>query len=214
MRPDAAGKGPRQREDHVHSATLTAEHDITIGARTATVSVNNHMVAAAIRATLAGSGWDTTTDAASLHITDRPTVRTVTDAPGARQVAVCEPTPFGARRGLDALTNLCVCGVVFCDDPADLEAVLAAIDQGRVALPLRLLSLAARMPQLTDRQLSALAAIAAGQSNSDIGRGLYLSATSVKREMAVLYSALQVATRPALTAAAFDLGIEARPVRP
>lgn len=185
------------------------------GRATASVAVSNSMVAAAIRATLSSCGWSVSARAdATLHVTDEPSARTARDDPGGGQVIVCDPTPYSARGGLDALTNLNAVGLVIADEPSDLTAVLVAVRAERVSLPRRLLDLAALMPHLTDRQVRILSAIAAGQTNPELCRGLHLAPTSVKREIAVLYEALRVATRPAIAARAFDLGIVARRVSP
>lgn len=143
-------------------------------------------------------------------VTDRVVVRHLRTPAEHRVVLVCEATPFGARAALDAVSELVAVAVVCCDEPADLVSALEGLLVGRVSVPLRVMDLAGEMPDLTERQLEVLAAVAAGQSNAAIGRGLYLSAASVKRELAALYAALGMSNRLELAASAQRLGVPVR----
>jgi len=176
------------------------------------VAVHNAMLAEALSAAAVRAGW---VPVAARHegtvlVTDRAPARPAGNPAGNRVVLVCEPTPYGARKGLDAMSELAAAGLVCADAPGDVVCALDGLARGQASVPLRVLELAARMPEITDRQIEVLTAVAAGQSNVEIGRNLYLSAASVKRELAVLYCTLGAATRPVLAAKALELGVSPR----
>ncbi len=127
---------------------------------------------------------------------------------------VCEPTPLAARTAMDAMSNLLAAALVATDRPDDLACALDGLADGRGSVPVRIMALAADMPDLSERQRVILSAVVAGQSNLEIGRGLYLSAASIKREMSSLYGALGVLNRSVLVATAMTLGIPPAPVLP
>jgi len=180
------------------------------------VSVRNPMLAEALEATARKGGWDRVDQRGELHVlvTDVAPVRPRGRRPGNRVVLVCEPTPHSARRAMDAVSEFLAAAIVCADQPADLAAALAGIENSSVSIPMRVLDLAATMPELSERQLVVIGAVMAGQSNAEIGRGLYLSPGSVKREMGILYHALGSSGRSSLVARAMGLGLEPRPVRP
>ncbi len=173
------------------------------------VAVHNAMLAEALSAAAVRAGW---VPVAARHegtvlVTDRAPARPAGNPPGNRVVLVCEPTPYGARKGLDAISELTAAGLVCADAPGDVGCALDGLARRQASVPLRVLELAAQMPAITDRQIEVLSAVAAGQSNTEICRNLHLSAASVKRELAVLYCALGAATRSVLAATALELGV-------
>lgn len=180
------------------------------------VQVRNAMVGEALIAAAERNGWehDRVSVPGGVVVTDRPVARREGVAAGNRTVLVCEPTSYAARQALDLLSELLAVAVVCADAPADLVSALEGLEVGRVSLPTRVLDLAAGMPHLTERQVAVLGAVVAGQTNADIGRGLYLSPASVKREMSVLYTALGAPSRPALAAAGRELGVPPSPALP
>lgn len=176
------------------------------------VAVRNAMLAEALSAAALRAGW---VPVAARHegtvlVTDRAPARPAANPPGNRVVLVCEPTPYGARKGLDAISELTASGLVCADAPDDVGSALDGLARDQVSVPLRVLELAAQMPAITDRQIEVLTAVAAGLSNTEISRNLHLSAASVKRELAVLYCALGSSTRSLLAAEAFELGVSSR----
>ncbi len=174
------------------------------------------MLGEALGAAAVRNGWEVRSlpGEGDAVVTDRLLARHRSTSGGQRVVLVCEPTPHGARVALSAVAALMAAAVVCADDPADLVAALEGLTAGRVSIPLRVVDLAGQMPELTERQLAVLGAVAAGQSNGAIGRGLYLSAASVKRELAALYSAIGVTSRPSLAASAQVLGVPVHDVLP
>lgn len=180
------------------------------------VNVRNAMVTEALIAAAERHGWrhDASFEPGSVLVVDRPVARPRGAPAGNRAVLVCEPTSFEARRALDVVAELLAVAVVCADAPSDLESALDGVLVGRVSMPTRVLDLAASMPHLTERQVAVLGAVVAGQTNADIGRGLYLSPASVKREMAALYAALGAQSRSALAAMGRELGVPGRPVAP
>jgi DNA-binding NarL/FixJ family response regulator len=146
-------------------------------------------------------------DGYDVIVTDRVVARLGGMPAGNRTVLVCDPTPFGAKESLAAVSELVACAVVCADAPGDLDAALRGAADGRCSIPMRVLDLASEMPLLTERQLAVLSAVVAGETNSATARASYLSLATVKREMAALYSALGASSRPALSAAARSLGV-------
>lgn len=129
-------------------------------------------------------------------------------------VLVIEPTPFGARQAVDALGALRITSVVAADRPEDLEAALECLVSDRASLPRRVLELAAQMPDVSERQVGLLGAVLAGQTTSQMARGLHLSPASVKRELSTVSSVLGVGSRPTLFARALELGVRPAPLLP
>lgn len=180
------------------------------------LAVSNSMVAAALRVTAEGLGWSlrAARDAGVVLVTDRVPVHAVPGAPGSGVVLVCDPTPSAARAAVDAVADLVVSSVVCSDQPDDLHAALEGLSAGRACVPMRILTLAARMPRLTERQSVLLGAVLAGQTNADMARALGLSAASVKRELGRMYARMGVSSRAALSARALELGVPPRRLRP
>lgn len=180
------------------------------------VSVANPMLAEALRATAERLGWAlrANRDAGAVLVTDRVPVHAVPVAPGSGVVLVCEPTPCAARAAVDAVADLVVSSIVCADRPDDLQAALDGLAHARASLPVRVLTLASRMPRLNDRQRSLLAGVLSGQTNAEMARGLNLSPASVKRELGRMYSRLGVTSRAGLSARALDLGVRPERLRP
>jgi len=180
------------------------------------VTIDNPMVAAALTATIAQRGWTAISrpDPQEVLVTDRLLPRSLEWPRRRHLILVCEPTALAARHGLDALAGVMVHGLVCSDQPADLVSALDGLRNGRSTIPLRVLELAAEMPPLSERELMVLGAVIAGQSNTEIGNGLYLSLATVKRVMATLFAVLDAPSRPALVGKALELGMKPLPVRP
>jgi DNA-binding CsgD family transcriptional regulator len=180
------------------------------------VSVSNEMVAEALTAVAGRGGWDTVArrGPGDVLVTDVAPARPGNRPAGNDVVLVCHPTPLDARRAVDSVSECLAAAVVCADRPGDLAPALDALRTGRVSMPVRVLALASQMPHLTERQMAVLGAVMAGQSNAEIGRGLYLSPASVKRELGFLYVILDSSTRSALVAEAIGLGVVPHAVRP
>lgn len=65
----------------------------------------------------------------------------------------------------------------------------------------------ARNHHLTRRQVDILAGIAKGFTNAEIGRALFLSEDTVNTHARGLFRRLQVTTRAAAVAVAYDVGV-------
>ena len=180
------------------------------------VAVRNPMVAEALSATAARVGWRETVNEACEHmlVSDRVPARRYSARSGNNLVVVCEPTPWGAREALDAVASLLATSVVCADQPADLARALAAVLEEAASIPIRVLDLAGEMPLLTERQMLVLGGVLAGQSNTAICEGLYVSVASVKRDLTCLYSAFGASTRSSLVAEAARVGVPSQPVLP
>lgn len=177
------------------------------------VAVQNSMVAAALSVTAQRSGWQLRRSAGAdcVLLTDH----VPSEHEAARVgpiVLVIEPTPFSARRAVDALGALRITSVVRSDEPDDLEAALRCLDQDRSSFPREVLVLARRMPAVNERQASLLGAVLAGQTTAQMAKGLHLSPASVKRELSAVSSLLGVPTRAALFARALELGVRPAPL--
>ena len=128
-----------------------------------------------------------------------------------RTVLVAEPSPLQCQRALRAFAAGTVASVIPADQPSELGHAMASVADGWGAVPLRVLEIAAAMPDLSERQEAILGALMAGQSTAEIARGLYLSGASVKRELAQLFRDFGARNRLELAMFAADLGF--RPVR-
>lgn len=174
------------------------------------------MLAEALVAAAARSGWGHVSHRApgAVLVTDRPAARLRGSPAGNNAVLVCEPTAYAARRALDAVSELVAAAVMRSDEPADLTSALEGMAVGRASIPMDVLALAAQMPAITERQTAILGAVVAGQTNTDICRGMYLSPASVKRELSALHQALGSVSRVGLAASARELGVPACHVLP
>ena len=185
-------------------------------ARAACVAVANPMIAAALSVTAQRQGWQTrpVPEPGAVLITDRLPPSSTGEGDVDAVVLVCDPTPFAARRAVDAVAALRVTAVVRADQPDDLRAALACLEEERGSIPRTILSLAAQMPEVNQRQVALLGAVLAGQTTSQMARGLHLSPASVKRELGALSRSLDATTRAALLARALELGVQPLPLRP
>lgn len=174
------------------------------------------MVREALTATSRRRGWSVVDRRGvdDVLITDAAVARPAGTPAGNSVVLVADPTPLAARRALDAISNLVVGAVMLSDDPAGLGVALDGLAAGRLTIPLQVVDLAARMPHLSERQLVILGGLIAGQSNAEIGRAMHLSHASIKRELGFVYQIITSPGRSGLVAAALQLGLSAKPVRP
>lgn len=180
------------------------------------ISVANSMVAEALSATAARSGWHEAVNHSRGHVlvSDRPPARRSSARSGNNVVVVCEPTPWGAREALDSVAALLATSVVCADQPADLARALDAMVEDSASIPIRVMELAGQLPLLTERQTLVLGGVLAGQSNTAISVGLYVSTASVKRDLTCLYAAFGAPTRSGLVAEAARLGVPPHVVLP
>lgn len=96
--------------------------------------------------------------------------------------------------------------------PAELlRAARAAASGSSVIAPLVAEKLVNRMrdpqPELTQRELEVLRALASGASNKEISAQLFIGATTVKTHLARIYAKLGVTSRTAALVKARDLGL-------
>lgn len=177
------------------------------------VVVRHDTLARALASVARDGGWSVrqTVGPSTFAVTDRVIALDQGQDVGWRRLLVVDPTPIDCRRAMDAIGAGTVLGVLLSDEPDELLVALRATSSGRASVPGRVVELAARMPQLTDRQAAILAGVLAGQTNAELGKGLRLSHASVKREMGELFRAFGLANRLALAHYALSLGI--RPAR-
>ena len=197
-------------------APVPATGDAATGSRRPLcVRVHNSMVAAALTVTAQRAGWPVRPhpDTHGVLLTDRVPADHELDRVHA-VVLVVEPTPFSTRRAVDALGALRITSVVRSDEPDDLEAALACLDQDRASFPVDVLALAQQMPAVNERQAGLLGAVLAGQTTAQMAKGLNLSPASVKRELSSVSALLGVHNRSALFARALELGVRPEPLRP
>ncbi|WP_308796442.1 response regulator transcription factor [Agromyces silvae] len=94
--------------------------------------------------------------------------------------------------------------------PAELVAAVRAAAAGETALApavsSRLRAARAADHQLTVRETEVLTLVAAGRSNRDIGRALFLSEATVKSHLVHIFAKLRVGSRTAAVARARELG--------
>ncbi len=157
-------------------------------------------------------GWDVARNPlpGAVVVRDR-VVALEAEQSSSRTVLVAEPSPLQCQRALRAFAAGTVASVIPADQPTELAHAMASVADGWGAVPLRVLEIAARMPDLTERQEGILGALMAGQSTAEIARGLYLSGASVKRELAALFRSFGARNRLELAMYAADLGFT--PVR-
>lgn len=129
---------------------------------------------------------------------------------GARVILVADPQPASARSVLEALESGKASAAFLSDEPGDLLPALNAARSGWSSAPARLVEIAAKMPELSDRQVAVIRAVMAGQDNHAIAQGLCLSSASVKRELGGLFRSLRLGSRLALSAEGAALGLTPR----
>ena len=127
-------------------------------------------------------------------------------------VLVVEPTPLGCRMGMDALIGRQVRAVLCADEPDGLTDALSALGDEWCLVPARVVEQASALPELSTRQQQIAGAIAAGQPNRLIARGLRVSEATVKREVASLLRTFDAPDRLSLVSRLVPLGLSARRV--
>jgi DNA-binding CsgD family transcriptional regulator len=159
---------------------------------------------------------------ALLHVVEqagwRPTLQrlegvvVVSDRTGAGgvDVLVVDPTPLGCRAGMDAIVERRVQAVVCADEPDSLTDALEALGDQWCLVPSRVVEQASTLPELSSRQRQIAGAIAAGQPNRLIARGLRVSEATVKREVAALLRTFDAPDRLSLVSRLVPLGLGAR----
>ncbi len=180
--------------------------------RVCSLDVRSETLREALTHVACRDGWDVVRN-------QRPGVVTVRDRvvalegeqSAARTVLVVGPQPLQCQRALRAFAAGSVAAVIPSDRPTELAHALLSVSVGWGAVPLRVLEVAAQMPDLSERQEGILGALMAGQTTAEIARGLYLSDASVKRELALLFRSFGSRNRLELAMLASDLGF--RPVR-
>ncbi len=177
-----------------------------------TLDVRSEMLREALTHVASRDGWDVVRNhpSGAVIVRDR-VVALEAEQTSSRTVLVVEPSPLQCQRALRAFAAGTVASVIPTDHPSELAHAMASVAGGWGAVPLRVLEIASRMPDLTERQEGILGALMAGQSTAEIARGLYLSGASVKRELAVLFRSFGARNRLELAMFAADLGF--RPVR-
>jgi DNA-binding CsgD family transcriptional regulator len=90
---------------------------------------------------------------------------------------------------------------------SERDRLLLALLRPHLADGLRAVAMPTQ-PQLTIRQWELMRLVAAGHSNSEIARQLYLSAHTVRKHLENIYARLEVNTRTAAVATAFPSGVE------
>lgn len=124
-------------------------------------------------------------------------------------VVLAEPNPVSCCAAVDTVVRGDADCVLSTDRPDALPEVLDAVVRQLVVIPSSVLEAARRLPDLSERQKSILAAVMAGQSNRAIGKGLHLSEATVKREIAALLSTFSVRSRLGLATIAHEVGLTA-----
>ena len=189
--------------------TPTASADRT---RVCTFDVRGETLHEALSHVAFRDGWDVVRNPlpGAVVVRDR-VVALDAEQSASRTVLVAEPSPLQCQRALRAFAAGTVASVIPADQPSELGHAMASVADGWGAVPLRVLEIAAAMPDLSERQEAILGALMAGQSTAEIARGLYLSGASVKRELAQLFRDFGARNRLELAMFAADLGF--RPVR-
>jgi hypothetical protein len=110
-----------------------------------------------------------TLGAGTCHVVDEP--KAVVESNSARPtILVVEPTPCGAHMGMKALAAGTVSAVISHDRPSDLSDALAFIRDGWALAPLGVVEAAARMPDLSERQIAIFGALVV-RSGREMRRG-------------------------------------------
>jgi DNA-binding CsgD family transcriptional regulator len=184
------------------------------GSRTYVIDVRDETTRRALLQVGSMAGWEARrTVAPGCHLVV-DAVRAQPHDLAARTVLVVDATPFAADRGLSALVSGNVAAVMSGARPSGLVRALESLSCGWGGIPLELLSLAAAMPDLTERQLAVVGAVISGQPTHQIARGLYLSHASIKRELGLLFRSFGAENRIALAALGSQLGVPAARVGP
>jgi DNA-binding NarL/FixJ family response regulator len=121
-------------------------------------------------------------------------------------VFVVHDTPRHCREALDAVLRGRVRSVVLWDAPGALAAAVDGLQHGALVIPERVVELAQRAPQLSERQRRTLQLVCAGRSNAEISSVLVQSRSTTKRDLAELLELFDAANRAGLCAAASRLG--------
>lgn len=171
--------------------------------------VRNDTLSRALSSVANEAGWIRRNGLTSDHthlVQDLVSSTTQSQAACGRRILVVEPNAVSCRRAVNALAAGEVSGVILADRPLTLVEALNNLVQGRAYVPVIVFELARRVPAIASRQITIVSAILAGQSNAEIGRGLYVSIPTVKRDVAKLLATFGAPNRLALAAIAGELG--------
>lgn len=124
----------------------------------------------------------------------------------ALDVLVVRDEPAACQKAIAAVVAGRARSVVLWDEPESLGSVLTALGREAVLIPERVLDLARRAPEVTERQQEALRLLAAGVSSRCIALALHRSLSTTKRDIAEMLAAFDVPNRTALVRRAVDLG--------
>ncbi len=179
------------------------------GGRVCSLDVRSETLREALAHVAIRDGWDVVRNQRPGAVTVRDRVVALeVERSSARSVLVVEPRPLQCQRALRAFAAGTVASVIPADHPTELAHAMTSVAGGWGAVPLRVLEVASLMPDLSERQEGILGALMAGQSTAEIARGLYLSAASVKRELALLFRSFGARNRLELAMFAADLGFQ------
>jgi DNA-binding CsgD family transcriptional regulator len=166
------------------------------------IDVESRVLEHALLHVVEAAGWRTTR-----HRHDVAVVSDRLSSGDDVDILVVEPTPLGCRTGMDAVVGRQVRAVMCADEPDSLTDALDALDDVWCLIPARVLEQAATLPELSARQRQIAGAIAAGQTNLLIARGLRVSEATVKREVATLLRTLDATDRLSLVSRLAPLGL-------
>lgn len=111
-----------------------------------------------------------------------------------------------SQAALDALLDAEVGALVSKNEPGHLPVALAAVSQGMIAAPRRIIDSAKSVPQLTQRQAQILNFIGKGMSNPQIAKRLCVSEASIKRVVSTLLRAFDATSRVELAMRSAQIG--------
>lgn len=159
---------------------------------------------------------------AMLHRTGYRVIET--DSTGEAFVVTDEEVPRGmlvtrliddrsgpSQAALNALLDAEVGALVSKSEPGHLPVALAAVSQGMIAAPRRIVEAAQSIPQLTQRQAQILNCIGKGMSNPQIAKRLCVSEASIKRVVSNLLRVFEANSRVELAMRSAEIGYRPKP---
>jgi DNA-binding CsgD family transcriptional regulator len=129
-------------------------------------------------------------------------------------VLVVAPTPVACNDALVRVGCGSTSSVITTDELEHVHAALQAAAQEIVFLPRRVVTLAQRLPPLSERDIRILRGLMVGYSNAHLSRLVGISEATLKRAVATLMTRMGVTERSGLVVAGIELGLKPNGIGP
>jgi DNA-binding CsgD family transcriptional regulator len=129
-------------------------------------------------------------------------------------VLVVPPTPIACNDALARVGSGATSAVITTDALEHVHAALQAASQDIVFLPRGVVTLARRLPPLSERDIRILRGLMVGYSNGHLARLVGISEATLKRAIATLMTRMGVTERSGLVVAGIELGLKPNGIGP